>query len=477
MLFIDSIQKLGQRILLFIISLGFSLIPTYAADVATTSAQPLKLDLAIKMAQQNDPWLVGNQHKQNSLRSLSVAANTLPDPKISLAYANIPVDSFNFGQDPMSQIKVGISQVFPRGDSLAIKQRQLELKSSEYPYLRQDRKAKVKVTVAQLWLDAFKAQESIALIESSRELFEQLADVAEARYSSAVGKTRQQDIVRAQLELTRLEDRLTMLNQQLEISTQRLGQWLSSYFLQSSDASMGQVENTEPSVYQKIVIASELPETLLLNPKLHGDQNNIRPEKLFRYFSNHPSVVAIDQKIKVAKSSIDLSKQKYKPEWAVNASYGHRNDGPMGIERNDLFSVGVTFDMPFFTAKRQDKDLQSAISTTESIKSEKWLLLRNLFIEFESAKARLNRTNERQRLYQSKLLVQIHEQAEASLTAYTNDDGDFAEVVRARIAVLNAEIDALAINVEKQKYIIQSNYYFETTSDINIALDSTSGER
>ena len=58
----------------------------------------------------------------------------------------------------------------------------------------------------------------------------------------------------------------------------------------------------------------------------------------------------------------------------------------------------------------------------------------------------------------------MHEQAEASLSAYTNDDGDFAEVVRARIAELNARIDALDIEIERLKTIAQLNYFF-TTSD------------
>ena len=63
-------------------------------------------------------------------------------------------------------------------------------------------------------------------------------------------------------------------------------------------------------------------------------------------------------------------------------------------------------------------------------------------------------------MYTSKLLPQIHDQAEASLTAYTNDDGDFAEVVRSRIAVLNAEIDELTLNVEEQKILLELNYLF-----------------
>jgi hypothetical protein len=53
----------------------------------------------------------------------------------------------------------------------------------------------------------------------------------------------------------------------------------------------------------------------------------------------------------------------------------------------------------------------------------------------------------------------MNDQAEASLNAYTNDDGDFAEVVRARIAELNANIDYLNINVDRLKTIAALNYF------------------
>ena len=61
----------------------------------------------------------------------------------------------------------------------------------------------------------------------------------------------------------------------------------------------------------------------------------------------------------------------------------------------------------------------------------------------------------------------MREQAEASLNAYTNDDGDFAEVVRARIADLNARIDALDIDVDLFKTNIRLNYYFNTPAGIS----------
>ena len=80
--------------------------------------------------------------------------------------------------------------------------------------------------VTEFWLNAYRAQYSINLIEKDKELFTQLIQITEASYASTQGKTRQQDIIRAQLELTRLEDKLLILEQQLHSAKNRLAQWL-----------------------------------------------------------------------------------------------------------------------------------------------------------------------------------------------------------------------------------------------------------
>ena len=438
---------------------AFTLLSASATELPLMNANtPLSFEKAIRAAQINDPWLTGNVHKQRAIESMSIAVNTLPDPKVTIGLANLPTNGFDFGQEGMTQAKVGVSQMFPRGDSLDIKSKQLKTQSEAFPYQRKDRESKVAVTVGSLWLDAYQVQQSIALIESNRSLFEQLADVAEASYSSALGKTRQQDIVRAQLELTRLEDRLDQLEQQKNRYEGMFAQWLTTFSAETSaeyEAPLG----SDFSLHN-IVLDQLLPQIELLNSELIYKESWHKPEDLVPYFSNHPAVVAIEKKVNASKAGIKLAKQKYKPEWAVNASYGYRGDDPMGTSRADLFSVGVTFDLPLFTENRQDKEVQSAISETEAAKTEKLLLLRQLLGVYSSAKGRLLRLIDRQNLYKNKLLPQIYDQAEASLTAYTNDDGDFSEVVRSRIAVLNAEIDELTLNVEEQKIRLELNYLF-----------------
>ena len=304
-------------------------------------------------------------------------------------------------------------------------------------------------------------------------MFEQLADVAEASYSAALGKTRQQDIVRAQLELTRLDDRLTVLRQKQEMFMEKLSEWLIEYFHGDGDILSGMA----PLSWSQLELDKDRPDIRMLRKSLYLARGETNPQEIFTYLSSHPSLLALDRKIEASNIGIDLARQKYKPAWGVNANYGYRDEDQNGKNRADFISLGVTFDLPYFTANRQDKEVQSSISQAAAVKTKKWALLRKMIADFERTRSQLNRLNERQQLYQNQLLPQIHEQAEASLTAYTNDDGDFAEVVRSRIAELNAQIAALGIDVERQKSIIGLNYFFMIKADDIIADNSGPGEK
>ncbi|MFT7561541.1 MAG: outer membrane protein TolC [Flavobacteriales bacterium] len=403
-------------------------------------AKEYSLAEAIHKAQAIDPWLQGSHFRQENLEALSIQAGTLQDPTISLGLANVPIDNFDFTQEGMTQVKVGVSQMFPRGKTLSLRQEKLEKLSQMQPFARLDRKASAAVTVSHLWLEAFRSQKSIALIEHDRGLFEYLVDVAQSSYSTASGRTRQQDLVRAQLELTRLEDRLILLQQKRETQLAKLGEWLGDY---------GAI-NLSTSEALPLAIESH---------NLVGALDSKNRNRLAEILTLHPKIVSINQKVKAGESGVKLAKQSYKPQWGVNASYGMRDADPMGNDRADFLSVGVSFDVPLFTGKRQDKKVHAAVAEKEMIKTERALILRKLRAGFKTAEARYQRLIDRKTLFDSRLLKEISEQAEASLTAYTHDDGDFAEVVRARIAELNARIDALNIDIDIQKTIAQINYF------------------
>ena len=284
----------------------------------------LNLEEAVRLAQDNDPWLTGSELRQHALEAQSTAAGSLPDPVVNLGFANLPTDSWDFDQEAMTQFKVGVSQMFPRGDTRALDSKRLALLGSQQPLRREDRRAQVAVSISQLWLEAYRARESIRLIEADRELFEHLVDVAESSYASALGRTRQQDLVRAQLELTRLEDRLASLHERHEVARSQLGEWLRPV----PPAGLA----LDPArTITSFELVDELPEVRLLQPQLYSPTGLPPAEQVASYLSRHPAIVSIDREIAAGRAGVELAEQKYRPQWQLNASYGYREDDPWAM--------------------------------------------------------------------------------------------------------------------------------------------------
>lgn len=416
------------------------------ADPHAQAAQPppaseplrpgvLTLQAAIEGALLDDPWLQGSEHTERALMDEATAAAALPDPSVSLRAGNFPVDTLDINQEGMTQTSVGISQRFPRGQSRVLARQQKQQLAAQQPLLRLDRQARVRATVTELWLDAFVAQQSLRLIEADRTLFEQLADATDARYAAALGKASQQDAISARLELLRLDDRLSVLAQRRDRARQRLGEWLG------------------PGM--ALPLPDQLPELAPLRPlpplAADGDTDA-------SLVAQHPAVRALAQRTEAAHTEAELARQHYKPEWGLSAQYGYRAEDLAGRERADLFSVGLTFDLPLFTANRQDKNVSAALSRYEAMRTEQLLLSRQLLAQLQSRRAELARLEERALLYGEQLLPQLAEQSAAALSAYQSDDGDFSSLLRARIAELDARIEALDIAVQRLQRIAQINY-------------------
>ncbi len=418
-----------------------------AESDSTNISKSLPLEKAITLAKDNDIWMKGSVLREQSLLDEAEAVGQLPDPVMSLGVANLPIDSFKHDQENMTQLKVGITQRFPRGDSLDLQSQKSLLKSEVNPYMRAERSALLQQKVSELWLDSYQAEQTIKLIESERHLFEQLVDVTNARYTSTAGKAKQHDVVRAQLELTKLEDRLTRLKLLKETSKNLLEEWL-------------------PVEWHGSDLTDNLPTIELL-----ADGN--KKELIEKVILQHPRLQIIDKKITIEEADINIAKQAYKSGWALNTSYAYRDDAPDGMERDDFISVGVSFDLPMFSAGRNDKKVSAASLRKQASTTDYELARRHLMANFYKAHVRLMRLDERSSLYKKRLLKQMHDQTDAALSAYTNDNGDFAEVMRAYIAELNSKIEALEIETERQKARAQLNYLL---AGVNAQNTGTAGE-
>lgn len=443
----SNIKEVLIFITCFFCALCFSVNATAKEGNHINTEQILTLHKAIYLSHKHDIWLVRSNAIESGLTDKSIAFQALPDPTLSMSILNLPSDGFDFNQEPMTQMKIGISQLFPRGDTLALqKQRHLEL-ANEQPLLRADRRAKTELTVTRLWLSAFQAQASTILIEDNRALFVQLIDIASTSYSSLVGKGRQQDIIGAEVELSRLNDRLIQLNGLKEASEKQLSEWLVD-------------EHQLPlSILDDFRLPEELPNFIDIQTEigLVLEANNY--SLLIDIISDHPLVKAKAKQIEASQSDVEISKQQHKPQWGVNASYAYRDDDAFGRSRADFFSVGLNLKIPIFSHKGQDANVSFAIRESEAKRTEKQLLLRELAAGLGTAKVNYSNLLTRKILYQNKIIPQLSQQYEALLSAYTSDDGDFGEVTQIKIAELNAKLTLLEINIKLRKNVALMQYY------------------
>lgn len=424
----------------------------FVAQSTWVSANEINLRQAIDLAIEQDLWLDGSHYEEQALIARGNAALELPDPTLSFKLANLPVDTLSFSQEGMTQVVAGINQQFPPGKTRDLKQKQFYQKGSKQVELRANRKAQIELQLSKIWLDYQQARQSERLLRSSLSLFDQLTDITEASYSSAFIKVGQDDLLKAQLERIRVDDRLTRFKQQADMSESKLQQWLFSFEDHYSFKTISGV----PKVRSVNLFDKELTSPALM-----------------QILQRHPRVIAVKQQISAAVTGVNVMEQQYEPQWGVNASYGYRGSDQSGRDRADLFSVGVTLKMPLFGSAKQDSQVQAAVADVEQQRTKRLLLLRQLRADYLVAKSQHDRLLEREKLYQQQLLPKAKQRIKSAASAYEVDNGSYADVIRARITELNTRLELLKISVERQRQIIQINYLLAGSNQEQQALPRT----
>ncbi len=408
-------SRTGKQLFALIlgVNLIFSVNPAFSSPVLTLAD-------AETIALADEPGIISQQWQMQSLSEQSIADGQLMDPKLQLGLANMPTDSFEFDQENMTQLKLGIIQQFPSGDSLNIKQQRTQKQSELFLSKISERKLSIIKEVRLTYFEIYYWEQAKTTISQNKRFFSQLVDIVQSMFS--VGKNNQQDLIRAQLELSRLDDRIVKITQKINTQRSKFSRWIGS----------------EKSM---LALTTALP-TLSI-PELSDDF-----ETLSQLFYNHPKIQEIDKQIEISRKDIELVKESYKPGWALNVGYAYRDDNPNGNNRSDFVSAGVTIDLPLFTANRQDKKLLSKEHKLQALKDKRIELLRNLVSALQQQVASEEQLMNRHQLYIKLLLPQAKQQTEASLLAYQSDRGDFADVMRAYIDDLNVKLDERRIAVD-----------------------------
>ncbi len=387
----------------------------------------LSLQEAETLALDSEPGQAAFLSSSDALQERAIASAQLPDPKLRVGLANYPLESGGFSTEGMTQAQIGVRQAFPAGNTREIKRQQFQYKALEMTDEAEARGRDVLNSVRSAWLETYYWTQAREIVKQTRPLFNDLLTVTLSLY--AVGEKSQQDVLRAELELSRLDDRLISFNKQLDTSRAKLSQWIGAEAARPLHATLPNWE--------------QMPELDVLQSQLQ----------------NHPRIQAANARISAKTSDIDLANEQYKPGWAVDVGYAYR-DGvlPNGQSRSDFISVGVSVDLPVFKKNRQNRVMAAAVSDRRAATNSREVLYRQLKSQLDSEYARWQNLSQRIDLYEQQILVQTERQAEAAMLAYQSEAGDFADVMRGSINVLNVRLDRIRLHIERsQSYAVLAN--------------------
>lgn len=418
----------------------------------------LTIEDAQQMAVTKDPGISQTLNRAEAAKVEALAQSQLPDPVVILGAQNLPTDSFKFDQEPMTQFKVGIRQMFPQGDSLSLKAQKLTTQASSLGATARVRYLMDTRQVRNLWLEVLYWDRAKDILREDEALFTQLLEVSHSLYS--VGKVQQQDVLRAELELSRLREKIIKADRQGEAQRAQLSRWIGLPALTES----------WPTILP--VLQSPLASMLTAIPQLNTQAELAQyQQQLFEQLQGHPMLISLQRQVDVADHDIRLMQQQYKPAWGVELSYGYR-DGQNndGSDRADFLSAMVNVSVPLFTGNRQDKSVQGAVfqkAAQQNVYEDK---RQEMVGEVRSLISRLLQTNEQLALFDEQILSKARSQAESSLSAYQTASSDFSEVMRAYISEQKDRLDYERLAVARLQLISDLQFYFFTETPDVMAL-------
>lgn len=382
------------------------------------NTKPLTLPAAEKLALGDDPDMQRLEHLSNAFTEQAIADGELPDPKLKVGMIGLPVDGFDHKQEAMTQLQVGVQQRFPAGRTLGLRADKTKKSASVAQAKQRLRQQKVRRAVRLAFLEVYYQSNAVAIVRASRDVFAQLVAITEAHYAS--GRQNQQDVVRAQLELSRLDDRETKIRQKEDVYRAKLGRWIG-------------VRGFE-------TLAKQLP----ILPDLLA--KNLMVENLER----HPVIEIEHAKIEISDIGVSLARQSYKPSWMLDVTYGQRfGKNPNGSARDNLLSAMVNVSLPVFTDKRQDRQLAAKQQSSRAARFARTDRLRELTYELERIYAMWLRLGERAQLFKEKLVPEAKLNTEASINAYQSGVTEFTTLMRAQLTDLDVRTQALRVDIER----------------------------
>jgi cobalt-zinc-cadmium efflux system outer membrane protein len=383
------------------------LFPAYAEDSASTTS----LERLIEEAISNNPELKAADEKAQAFSEKPAQEESLDNPRVGFGLMNLPVNSFSFAQEPMTQKQVSLIQKFPFPGKLTLKggiaRKSADIVKEEFIEKRNNLIMQVKTVYRNiLFLD-----KTIEITEKNRDLVRELVKTAESKYS--VGMGIQQDVLKARVELSKMIDMLISLGQKKESLLARL----NALLFRPADKSVADIDSED--------IDSLKPTGF-----------SYTAEELERIADeNRPVLIGLKQKIELSQLAVKLAKKNYYPDFDVGMSYGQRQDRP------DFVSGFVTVSIPLWHKTKEDRKVAEEAANVRQAEEQYKSMKNEISFKVRDSLSAIDQYRRQIDLFKTGLIPQSRAALESAMAGYGVNKVDFMTLVNNLITSYNYETE------------------------------------
>jgi len=370
-------------------------------------ASPLD-DLVVEALAAN-PELKATHARWEMFTQKARGAGSFDDPMLMLGVKNNLIrDPFDFKRDMSSSKVIGISQMIPFFGKRDLMKEAATLEAEAARWEVEERKLELAAMVKETWYQIYFTDRSLDVLERSIATVDELVRFTEAMYGA--GQGRQADVLRAQVERSKMEDmRLTLQQQRRSLET-----GLNALLFRPQSTTVPEVSALELTAFT--------PE----------------PAELERLAEEHrPLLRALAARIDKAEAERLLADKEFYPDFTLSFEYMQR-ESIMDDPGYDMFDANISFNLPLQRERRHAMVAESEAS--RRMAGEELNMTRNAIRQtIADLAAQLQRDRKMASLYRDGLLPQSSLAAESALSAYRTGKGEFMQVLESRVALFDVE--------------------------------------
>ena len=376
------------------------------------AGETLSLDAAKARALEHNPGLAEMRERYAALAEIVPQQAALPDPVVSLAAANFPWDEFDRNQEPMTQLQVGVSQTFPCPGKRDLAAEVADFEAEAARFGVEELRLALARRVAVAWWQVFYLDRSLETVERNQVLLRQFVEVARTKYE--VGSGLQQDVLLAQLELSKL------LDQAIRVDAMREDRAIQLNLLMGEPPDRAvELPGQQPVELQPLASRSWLyARAVETRPLLQSQQAIVR----------------------ASESRLELARKDYFPDVTVGVRYGQRDEDDLGRSRQDFLSVMLSMQVPLYSGSKQDRQLsqreRELARSQYALADERNRILSTI----AGAATDYRRASEQLALFEKGIIPQARQTVESMLAGYQVNEVDFLNLVGAQVTLLNYEL-------------------------------------